>query len=886
MMAIDTAIDRETLETTNDVASTWRQIASRTHAWATSSDVCLRDAIVLLPFAALLPHARAAFASGSAWMPRIETPLTLAGALGPPATAGAGQLSFDPTADRLTVAQLLRAQAWGQAWARSDPRAFEQAVAAVADTAQALARAAALHAPAERAERWAAWRELLAPFSGPGARQRALAQLALEWASQAPAPATDRLHRLQPAAWIVVQAGGADPFATSLLENAAVPCLSLDLDPTDTARFDPPGPPPAFALCDDFEHEAQCSAAQVLAHVRRNEVPVALISQDRVLVRRVRALLERQQVALHDETGWKLSTTRAAAQLMSLLKAARPNATTDAVLDWLKSGTRWSMPNDGALAQFEADCRRHQRVRVAGLLPEALAEPARSLWADVSSLLTALYTSGSLPLAAWLQRIAQALQAAGTWPALQADDAGRQVLAQLHVDHAEGGSSAWAQRLGATMNHHEFIGWADSVLEQASFLPTGDSSRPADVIITPLARAMLRPFGAVVCPGADARRLGASAAPHALLPEATLTELGLPDAAQRRADEASAFAQLLRLPRLTLLRRRRDGDEPLAESPLVERLRLALARRGDVLRDWADPRIDAVVAATPIAPSAAIAPTLLPRELSASACEALRACPYRFFTLNVLRAREADELDEEVEKRDYGTWLHAVLHAFHATRREDTSAAEDIASLHRLADEKRDEHGLAAADFLPFAASFEAFVPRYVAWQRKRDAAGARWQQGEQRHRMSLPQAEPFVLEGIIDRVDRIGRVGTGRAPGLQLIDYKTGSASGLKEKVRDPLEDTQLAFYAALMRSQGSDALRAAYLALDGREIEEIEHKGVEESAEMLLVGIAADLRGLQAGEGMAPLGEASACEFCAARGVCRRDHWTIPPDTVSAAQ
>jgi len=851
-------------------------------AWAASAELPLRDAVVLLPFAALLPHARAAFAAESAWMPRIETPLTLAAALGPPTIAGAGHLSLDPTADRLTVAQLLRAQPWGQAWARSDARAFEQAVAAVVDTAHAFARAAALDLPDRRRERWETWRALLAPFSGPGGRQRALAQLALEWGSQAPAPPTDRLHALRPSAWIVVQAGGMDPLSTSLLQHSAAPRLCLDLDPREVARFDPPGLPPTFALADDFEHEAQCSAAQVLDHVRRGELPVALISQDRVLVRRVRALLERQQVALHDETGWKLSTTRAAAQLMSLLKAARPSATTDAVLDWLKSGTRWSAPNDGALAQFEADCRRHQRVRVADLLPEALPEPARALWADVSAALAGFYSGGRLALAAWLQRTVLALKAAGTLTTLQADDAGRQVLSQLHLESADGGASAWAQRLDATMTHHEFTAWVDSVLEHASFLPTGDRSRPADVIITPLARAMLRPFGAVVCPGADARRLGASAAPHALLPEPMLAELGLPGAAQRRDDEAAAFAQLLRLPKLTLLRRRRDGDEPLADSPLVERLRLALARRGQALREWVDPRIECDVAATPIVPTAGVAPGLLPRELSASACEALRACPYRFFALNVLRAREADELDEEVEKRDYGTWLHAVLHAFHSTRREDSSAAEDIASLHRLAGEKRTEHGLAAADFVPFDASFEAFVPRYVAWQRARDAAGARWQQGEERHRMDLPQTEPFVLEGIIDRVDRLGTPGGERSAPLQLIDYKTGSAAGLKEKVREPLEDTQLAFYAALMRSQRSEPLRAAYLALDGREIEEIEHRGVEASAAALLDGLAAELRRLQAGEGMAPLGEASTCEFCAARGVCRRDHWSTPPDAV----
>ncbi|HKX44495.1 MAG TPA: PD-(D/E)XK nuclease family protein, partial [Burkholderiaceae bacterium] len=305
-------------------------------------------------------------------------------------------------------------------------------------------------------------------------------------------------------------------------------------------------------------------------------------------------------------------------------------------------------------------------------------------------------------------------------------------------------------------------------------------------------------------------------------------------------------------------------------------------------------RIERAVAATPVAPSAAVAPALLPQTLSASTCEALRACPYRFFVLHVLRAREADELAEEVEKRDYGTWLHAVLHAFHQTRGPDPGEEDDIASLHRHAGEQRAVLGLAEADFLPFAASFDAFVPRYVAWQRERDAAGARWQRGEQRCRMALPQAEPFELEGIIDRVDAVGH---GTRAALELIDYKTGSVSGLRDKVREPLEDTQLAFYAALTRAEHgergegveSDALplRATYLALDNsRQIEEVEHKGVEVSAQALLAGLADELRRLQSGEGMAPLGEAAACEFCAARGVCRRDHWTVPADTVSPTE
>lgn len=887
-----TAIAHAALESSDDVSSTWRRVAAHVLEWLRIHAVEPRDAIVLVPFAALLPVARAAFAGAGGWMPRVETTVTLAAALGPAAVAGPGQLSFDATLDRLSVAQLLRATGWGEQWARRDARAFEQAVGAVVETAQAFARAAAQCPPAHRPGRWQRWREQLAPLGGPGARQRALAQLALEWASQAPPPDTDRLFGCRPAAWVVIDAGGADPLAHALLqfqcETAGSPALSIDLDPPVALRFDP-GSSPAWALCNDLEDEAQCTAAQVIAHLRQGQVPIALISQDRLLVRRVRALLERQQVALHDETGWTLSTTRAAAQVMSLLKAARGGASTDAVLDWLKSGTRWSTPADGALSAFEAVCRRQQRVRADNLDVQAFEGPARQLWEEASALLAALHATGRLPLTAWLRRGVAALQASGAWPRLQEDEAGQQVLAQLYLDRVVQGASGadaarWAATWGARLDaaaftYAEFVDWVDGTLERATFQPGRSVARRADVIITPLARAMLRPFAAVVCPGADARRLGAAVTPHPLLPDAVLGELGLPNAAQRRADETSAFAQLLRLPALTLLRRRHDGDEPLADSPLVERLRLALARRGEALRPWVDPRGKATIDALPASRGAAVAPALLPSTLSASACEALRACPYRFFTLYVLRARESDELEEEVAKRDYGNWLHAVLHAFHRERPAVTSEAEDIASLQRLAQAQRVAQGLGEADFEPFAASFAAFVPRYLAWQRARDAAGLRWRDGEQRAEMELAGVEAIALEGVIDRID------AGPGARLQLIDYKTGSVSGLKEKVREPLEDTQLAFYAALMRAREATppaALRATYLALDARKIEEIEHKQVETSAALLVEGLTSELRRLREGVPMKPLGEAATCDFCEARGVCRRDHWSVPADTV----
>src|SRR6185436_18686137 len=126
-----------------------------------------------------------------------------------------------------------------------------------------------------------------------------------------------------------------------------------------------------------------------------------------------------------------------------------------------------------------------------------------------------------------------------------------------------------------TMSLDDFVAWVDEVLADASFVPPHDPS--ARVVITPLARALLRPFGAVVFPGADERRLGAAEQQPELLAPAVAQALGLEGLAQQRERTLLAFAQLLRQPRVTLLRRAAEGDEALGASPLVERLRLAWA---------------------------------------------------------------------------------------------------------------------------------------------------------------------------------------------------------------------------------------------------------------------------------------------------------------------
>ena len=239
-------------------------------------------------------------------------------------------------------------------------------------------------------------------------------------------------------------------------------------------------------------------------------------------------------------------------------------------------------------------------------------------------------------------------------------------------------------------------------------------------------------------------------------------------------------------PRVALTRRLDDGGEPLAPSPLVERLELARVRRASVRsRRAADCTIERAIEADTGGAPLPRAPGLLPDRLSASACEALRTCPYRFFALRLLRLREADELDDEFEKRDYGTWLHAVLHRFHATRATPPERAAETHRLHAIAAEIEAEMGFDAASFLPFQATFARFAPRYVEWLHLAMPHGARWLDGEVALRRAPPAWQGIAMHGIVDRID--SRIAVGRAPSPtdRLQDRQR---AGLREKLQRSL--------------------------------------------------------------------------------------------------
>ena len=414
---------------------------------------------------------------------------------------------------------------------------------------------------------------------------------------------------------------------------------------------------------------------------------------------------------------------------MALLHSARHDAGNDALLDWLKSGTRWGRHDRHAIAALEARVRRAGVSRVAGLatvpLHDAAAERLRD---DAVAVLRPLQGAGSAPLAEWLEATLEALRAGGGL-SLLADDAAGTVLLQallLDLERRQSASSAWPRSSDLSLSLAEFTRWCDEVLEQATFRPEPErlgrcdgrqrrrprhAARASDA--APLRRGgaarLRRPPRRLAGARGPAAARGRRAGRHRLAGGAAAARAARlrPAAARRAADLAAPRPRRRRVAGAQPARR---AASPLAVDPGARRF-----------APWTDPRTTIEVPPAPVRRAEAIAPGLVPDRLSATALETLRGCPYRFFAHAMLRLNAADEIEAGLDKRDWGNWLHEVLLRFHEGRAPDAEPADDAAALHAAARVVLDEHGLDAADFLPWQASFDAFVPRYLAFMRRRD---------------------------------------------------------------------------------------------------------------------------------------------------------------------
>ena len=253
--------------------------------------------VVLLPYAQLRPLAARLWAQTfpDGFAPRFETTMSWSKVLGVNATEPT-DIRFDMALDGLSAHELLTRAGLG-------PHA-NALVGSLIQAVLQLAPVAAAQGPFGRAA-WAqrARHAVMVEAADEALKfETAVARIAIEWAATS-GYASDVLfdaHLVSRTDCLVLAQGLLpDPMALGLAQVWAEKLVVMPLVssvPAATGSL-------ATHACNGAEDEAQRTAACAMAHIEAGRYPLALVSSDRALTRRVRAMLDSAGIQIRDENG-------------------------------------------------------------------------------------------------------------------------------------------------------------------------------------------------------------------------------------------------------------------------------------------------------------------------------------------------------------------------------------------------------------------------------------------------------------------------------------------------------------------------------------------------------------------------------------------------------
>jgi ATP-dependent helicase/nuclease subunit B len=622
-----------------------------------------------------------------------------------------------------------------------------------------------------------------------------------------------------------------------------------------------------------LEQEAHAAEVQVRRWLLAGKQSIALVALDRLVARRVRALLERAGVLVQDETGWTMSTLAVSTVLMRWLDALQSDFYYQDLLDLLKSPFIFADQNSSerkqALYQLEQLVRKHGVVSHL----DAFLDLAHGN-AEVQTALVRLRQAAETlrkstdTLSGWLRALDDSLSILGVLQGLAADMAGVKLLQALQT---------WQQELAGDSTRVTRAEWRHWLAQQLDAHTFQDSSIDSSVLLTHLAATRWRSFDAVLLLGCDAAHLPSADNSGVWFNDAVRGTLGLPTREIYLAQQRDDLLGLLAMNDTVLVtwQASKNGEKNLL-SPYLEMLRalhelaysddLAERELGSLL-EHAQVRVaEFSLPNETVMPAPSVLKNLIPSRISASSYNSLIACPYQFYARHMLRLNELDEVREGIEKRDYGEWVHGILHRFHQqfallnehTRTTLEEALQQISSEMFAPTVERDY--LARAWLL----RWQQAIPVYLDAQLKSEAEGWRYQNGEVPFEM--PLTDELVLHGRIDRVD------TQADGSVQVLDYKMMDATRLRNKLKEPGEDVQLACYAHVY-----EANEAAFISIEKDKVIPVAPpQDVPELAQANIERLKELFAQMRAGAALPAHGVDEVCAYCEMRGLCRKSDWT----------
>jgi ATP-dependent helicase/nuclease subunit B len=676
-----------------------------------------------------------------------------------------------------------------------------------------------------------------------------------------------------------------------------------------------------------FEELAWGATKSIEKHLIAGKTNIALVAQDRLAARRARALLSRlgSSLRIRDETGWKLSTTRAAAAFdswLELIRAPKEGPSASTLLEFLQ--------NPYFDLARSLNISPEMSIGLTAQLEDILiASQAKSGWQTfLMAIERANYyaaTNGGSPNEqlhqlitfisqrhrAWQQEVLVCssaynllhddLQEMGMRDRLENDSAGQQLLETLK--NFDLGSGAYRD---IKMRLPEWLSLLKTVIEEASYEEEGKDAK-ATLSILPLSSTRLRQFDAVVLVGCDEQQLPAFSEPPLFFSDTLNRLLRSSTIAAQYVQQARDLSELLATcPNVDLLWQSKSrSGEPLRASAWIQRLQSALKH----LNPWQVTELKfepfmGQSAPIEMAVSTPDKDLAIPVTVSPSAYKALRDCPYRYYVSSLLGLRKAKEFEEGFDASLAGQTLHALLKTFfQALKTEEEKSHSPIhqgEEIRRqwmidhliLCSEKEFERLIAGdARVLGTLRDWQKQIPSFIDWQLQREQEGWRYHDAELPVGFTLTLKDPDDIAreiSIAGRADRFD-IHINDDAAAAVIDYKNQKMKKIKDRAEFILNDPQLLIYARAANENpiaahlpGRKVEKAEWVTLkaelDKGEAKNIRVNAVDDMPELMeqfSSQIEKDLKVLWARKPMQAFAPNSVCKYCEARGICRKGMW-----------
>ena len=658
-------------------------------------------------------------------------------------------------------------------------------------------------------------------------------------------------------------------------------------------------------------HEEQAHAVelQVRRWLLQGKTNIGIITENRRLARRVRALLERADVPLQDYAGWALSTTRAGAVLERWLECIEEDFSHLPLLDLLKSPFIFSdldsLEVRHAAYRLEHDIIRQENIarNLQRYTKFIHLRAERLQWSsEVSQILLQILerfesaekilkplVKGSHEAIEYITQLETSLELLGMTALLQQDAAGARVVEMLDtLKHS-------AQKYNLKMNWADFRAWVGRGLEQFVFTTEVTDS---PVTLMGLGQSRLQQFDALIIASAEQENLPGQANITPFFNNAVRKQLNLSTTQDMLTDRFHHFRRLLEsAPEIYITANDEENGEQVPLSPWLEIIHRFYVQafqhslQDEELKQLLSQSAAEVIRCSEMAvpektiqPKPSATPVLLPKRYSPSSYQQLMNCPYQFFAAQCLQLAPSEEIQQALSKSDYGERIHLCLQCFHSEQpqqpgpfseelpgpfKEKLTQQNRNAAINMLNEISHKVFARDVAENFEHAGWLEQWlkqVPEYIDWQIKQ---ASEWQLFKTEHKSHIPWQAEIELVGRLDRIDK-------NDSGLSIIDYKTGQSANLVDIEQG--EAVQLPFYALLAEAEFKSPIQqVSYLNLD-KKVKTGTHLSAEPLqaiTQQIAERLAALIDEMNSKQSLPAWGDEKTCGYCDMERLCRKQAW-----------